>query len=183
MGYALANAAALRGAAVTLISGPVNLLTPRNVHRINIESAQDMFTAVGKEIAGNDVLIMAAAVADYSPAEVAAKKIKKSSGARTLELKATTDILGSLAERSRGKIVVGFSLETDHEIQNAKLKLKQKKLDFIVLNNPLVEGAGFGSDTNLVTIISKNGKIVKLKKMPKFDVANEILDRVAKLSG
>jgi phosphopantothenoylcysteine decarboxylase / phosphopantothenate---cysteine ligase len=181
MGYAIANAAALRGADVTLISGPVSLLTPRNVHRINIESARDMHAAVTKEISHADALVMAAAVADYTPTEAAPKKIKKAAGVRTLELKSTTDILGSLAEQRRGKIIVGFSLETDHEIQNAKLKLKQKKLDFIVLNNPLTDGAGFGSDTNVVSIIGKNGSITKLKKMPKFDVANEILDRIVKL--
>jgi phosphopantothenoylcysteine decarboxylase / phosphopantothenate---cysteine ligase len=181
MGFAIANAAALRGADVTLISGPVTLITPRNVHRINIESAKEMLSAVSKELFKADALVMAAAVADYTPKEFAPKKIKKSAGVPVLELKATADVLGSLAEQRRGKIVVGFSLETDHEIQNAKQKLKQKKLDFIVLNNPLTNGAGFGSDTNVVSIISKNGNITKLKKMPKFDVANEILDRIVKL--
>jgi len=181
MGFAIANAAALRGAEVTLISGPMTLMTPRNVHRINVESAKDMLSAVSKEILRADALVMAAAVADYTPTEFAPKKIKKSSGVPVLELKTTTDVLGSLAEQRRGKVIVGFSLETDHEIQNAKQKLKQKKLDFIVLNNPLTDGAGFGSDTNVVSIISKNGNITKLKKMPKFDVANEILNRIVKL--
>jgi phosphopantothenoylcysteine decarboxylase/phosphopantothenate--cysteine ligase len=181
MGFAIANAAALRGAEVTLISGPVTLMTPRNVHRINVESAKDMLSAVSKEILRADALVMAAAVADYTPKEFAPKKIKKSSGVPVLELKTTTDVLGSLAEQRRGKVIIGFSLETDHEIQNAKQKLKQKKLDFIVLNNPLTDGAGFGSDTNVVSIISKNGNITKLKKMPKFDVANEILNRIVKL--
>ncbi|MFI5252922.1 MAG: bifunctional phosphopantothenoylcysteine decarboxylase/phosphopantothenate--cysteine ligase CoaBC [Bacteroidota bacterium] len=181
MGYAIAGAAALRGADVTLISGPVSLLAPRNVRRITIESAREMHAAVTKEISGADALVMAAAVADYAPKEVKKNKIKKSDGMRALELKTTPDILSSLTGHTKGKVIVGFSLETERELKNAKQKLKQKKLDFIVLNNPLHEGAGFGSDTNIVTIIMKSGKVIKLKKLPKFDVANEILDSVVKL--
>lgn len=184
MGFALANAASLRGAEVTLISGPVALGTPKNVKRIDVETAGQMHDAVMNHLSGNDILIMAAAVADYTPVEVADHKIKKlGSHAHTLsvEMRTTHDILYSVAEKKSKQIVVGFALETTDELEHAKQKLEKKKLDMIVLNSVNDKGAAFGTDTNVVTIIEKNGAVTKLPKMPKFDVAAEILNCIGKL--
>ena len=184
MGFALANAAALRGADVTLVAGCVSLASPRHVRRIDAETAEQMSGVVRSEFGRADVVIMAAAVADFTPVRFSSTKIKKErldGGTMTLQLKTTADILGQIARRKHGAVVVGFALETENGVRNAKVKLKEKKLDFIVLNNPLRKGAGFGTDTNVVTIISKNGKVEPLQKMSKFDVANRILDRVSKL--
>ena len=182
MGFAIANAAALRGASVTLVSGPVALETPRNVERVNIESARQMHEAVAARAKKADVVIMAAAVADFTPEKQTKHKIKKN-GATSAELKLTptVDILESVSKAKNGHVVVGFALETENEVNNAKEKLRRKNLDFIVLNS-LKESVGvFGSDTNIVTFIDKKGKVQKLPKLSKFDVANEILDRVRKL--
>jgi phosphopantothenoylcysteine decarboxylase/phosphopantothenate--cysteine ligase len=183
MGFALANAAALRGADVTLVAGPVHLETPRNVRRINVESAEQMYRTIMKHHKDTDAVIMAAAVADFTPTTISQKKIKKETkGSLTnLEFKKTKDILTQLSLEKRHGILVGFSLETDNGLRNAKKKLKEKHLDVIVLNNPLEDGAGFNTDTNIVTIISRNWKTEKLKKMPKFEVANEILNRVSNI--
>jgi phosphopantothenoylcysteine decarboxylase/phosphopantothenate--cysteine ligase len=184
MGFALANAAAQRGADVTLIAGPVNLKTPRNVKRIDVETARQMSAAIIKRQEGMNVIIMAAAVADFTPIISSAQKIKKDksqNGHLTLELKKTNDILQQLGEKKNNSILVGFAVETSNEIANAEKKLRKKHLDIIILNNPLKEGAGFETDTNIVTIISKHGKIERLKKIPKYEVAQEILNRVSKL--
>ena len=183
MGFAIANAAAQRGADVTLISGPVALGTPKNVSRIDVETAEQMNDAVVKHAKKCDAIIMSAAVADYAPTKPAANKIKKAESlkALTLELRPTTDILRGLGAKKNGTVLVGFALETQDELKNAKDKLRKKNLDLIVLNSTRDEGSAFGSDTNVVTIISKDGKTEKLSKMPKFDVAVEILNRVAKL--
>lgn len=183
MGFAIANAAALRGATVTLIAGPVHLETPRNVKRVNVESAKQMYEAVMEHSKKAEAVIMAAAVADYAPVSPAKQKIKKQSKQDTLELSlaATQDILSSLGEKKKSTTLVGFALETENGLSNAKEKLKKKNLDLIVMNSLADEGAGFGSDTNVVTIIDKKGKSEKLPKLPKFDVANEILDRVKKI--
>ena len=184
MGFAIANAAVLRGADVTLVTGPVNLQTPRNVSRIDVETAEEMLKVVESHFSKQDAVIMAAAVADFTPSRPAEGKIKKEDlqGERiNVELERTRDILESLGEKKDGKVLVGFALETDDEVRNAKEKLKRKNLDFIVLNNPLVEGAGFGVDTNVVSIIDKSGAVEKLPKLSKFDVANIILDRVAEI--
>ncbi len=183
MGFALANAATLRGAEVTLIAGPVSLQTPKNVNRINVETAEEMKRAVLSHSKKADAVIMAAAVADYTPAHPAPQKIKKSGQAQkglTLEMKETTDILKELGAQRSGAVLVGFALETNNEIKNAAEKLRSKNLDYVVLNSTRNEGAAFGSDTNIVTIIGKNGTKEKLPKMPKFDVAAEILHRVSK---
>ena len=182
MGFALATAAALRGANVTLITGNVSLKTPRHVKRIDVESAEEMYRAVMKHAPKTDCLIMAAAVADFTPAFPSSKKIKKESQDKsrlTVELKPTKDILHHLSQQKNNCVTVGFALETNDGLRNAKRKLKDKQLDYIVLNNPLEEGAGFSGDTNIVTIISKKGKVERLKKMQKLDVAHSILDRVA----
>ncbi len=183
MGFAIANAAAQRGADVTLISGPVALGTPKNVFRIDVETAEQMYEAAIKQAKKCDAIIMSAAVADYTPKKPAANKIKKNESTQglTLELQPTADILRGLGVKKNGTVLVGFALETQDELKNAKDKLRRKNLDFIVLNSTRAKGSAFGSDTNVVTIISKNGKIEKLSRMPKFDVAVEILNRVVKL--
>ncbi len=183
MGFAIANAAAQRGADVTLISGPVALGTPKNVSRVDVETAEQMLNAVTKHAKKCDAIIMSAAVADYAPKKPASNKIKKNESTHglTLELQPTSDILRGLGAKKDSTVLVGFALETQDEVKNAKEKLQKKNLDFIVLNSTRDEGSAFGSDTNVVTIISKNGKTEKLFRMPKFDVAVEILNRVAKL--
>ena len=183
MGFAIANAAAQRGANVTLISGPVALGTPKNVSRIDVETAEQMLDAVTKQAKKCDAIIMAAAVADYALKKPASNKIKKNESTQglTLELQPTSDILRGLGAKKNGTVLVGFALETQDEVKNAKEKLRKKNLDLIVLNSTRDEGSAFGSDTNVVTIISKDGKTEKLSKMPKFDVAVEILNRVATL--
>ena len=183
MGFAIANAAAQRGAEVTLVSGPVTLGTPKNVSRVDVETAEQMHEAVTKRSKKWDAIIMSAAVADYAPKKPALNKIKKNESTEgfTLELRPTFDILRDLGAKKNGTVLVGFALETRDELKNAKDKLRKKNLDFIVLNSTRDEGSAFGADTNVVTIVNKDGKTEKLSKMPKFDVAVEILNRVAKL--
>jgi phosphopantothenoylcysteine decarboxylase/phosphopantothenate--cysteine ligase len=183
MGFALASAAALRGAAVTLVAGPVHLETPRNVTRVDVESAEQMRKAVLGQVKKNDAVIMAAAVADYAPPTPARSKISKETegSGLTLNLRKTPDILLSLGQEKNGKVLVGFALETEDELRNAREKLKKKNLDLVVLNSLADQGAGFGGDTNVVTIIDRKGKAEKLPLMAKFDVANKILDRLKAL--
>ncbi len=182
MGFAIANAAALRGAQVILVSGPVALETPRNVERIDVESAKQMHDAVAANAKKVDVVIMAAAVSDFTPEKVSKEKIQKNGtdSVPQLKLTSTTDILASLGKKKNGQVLVGFALETHDELKHAKEKLQKKNLDFIVMNS-LKETAVFGSDTNVVTLIDRKGKVQKLPKMSKFDIANEILDRVKTL--
>lgn len=184
MGFAIANAAVQRGADVTLISGPVSLETPYHVHRIDIETAQEMLKAILPLADNHDAIIMAAAVADYTPVAPAGHKIKKrdiGSDDFSLQLQKTEDILATLGREKKTAVLVGFALETRDEMAEAKIKLREKNLDFIVINNPLVEGAAFGSETNVVTILDRSGKIEKLDRMSKFDVATTILDKVSSL--
>jgi phosphopantothenoylcysteine decarboxylase/phosphopantothenate--cysteine ligase len=182
MGFALANAAAQRGAHVILISGPVALATPKNVSRVDVETAAQMREAVMHHAKKCSAVIMCAAVADYSPKKPAANKIKKEESADlTLELKPTSDILRDLGAKKNGAVLVGFALETQDELKNAREKLRKKDLDFIVLNSTRDEGSSFGTETNIVTLIGKDGKAEKLPKMQKFDVAVEILNRLVKL--
>lgn len=184
MGFAVARAAAQRGAEVTLIAGPVSLETPRSVRRIDVESAAQMYEAVHAHASKAHAVIMAAAVADYKPQVEAKKKMKKQGPAEslTIELAGTPDILLSLGEKKKkGTVLVGFALETDNELHNAQEKLKKKNLDFIVLNSLTEKGAGFGTDTNVVTLVPRRGKIEKLPLMSKFDVANKILNHLKKL--
>lgn len=179
MGFAIANAASLRGAEVILVSGPVALKTPRNVRRINVNTACEMHETVNKEFPATDVVIMAAAVADYAPSNPSVQKIKREAQATdtmTLSLKKNPDILKSLGEQKTRQILVGFALETNNGVENARKKLAAKHLDAIVLNNLYDEGAGFGTDTNVVTVITKDGASEKLPKLSKFDAANRILD-------
>ncbi|TLY30209.1 MAG: hypothetical protein E6K56_07145 [Ignavibacteria bacterium] len=183
MGFSLANAAAQRGATVTLVAGRVSLPTPRNVRRVDVESSEEMLHAVIRQSRKVDAVIMAAAVSDFAPVKFTPAKIRKEqvNGELLLELKKTKDVLKELTRKNQQSVVVGFALETSDGVRNAKRKLREKKLDLIVLNNPTQRGAEIGGDTNVVTIISKSGNIERLKKMHKFDVANRILDRISKL--
>ena len=178
MGYALAEAARDRGAAVTLISTPTGLNPVAGVEMVNVRSAREMKDAVVKAVAKTDALIMAAAVADYAPKTVAAQKIKKGAGGMTLELVKTLDILSAV----KGNFAkVGFAAETQDLIANAKKKLVNKSLDIIVANDVTVKDSGFGAETNKVTILKKDGKMEDLPLMSKREVAEKILDNVAKL--
>ncbi len=181
MGFALAAAAAQRGAEVTLVAGPVSLRTPRSVLRIDVETATQMQEAVEGVFDSMDLVVMAAAVSDFRPQQVAAGKIKRASlgGGLTLELTENPDILKALGERKRHQVLVGFALETDNGLEHARRKLELKHLDFIVLNNPAEEGAGFGTETNVVTIIAPGREPEALPLMTKFAVAGEILRRAA----
>jgi len=181
MGFALARAAAMRGAAVTLVSGPVHLETPRHVHRIDVETAEQMQKAVLEHAPNAGVIIMAAAVGDFRPEKPSGQKIKKDEGSEipVVRLTKSPDILKNLGQKKNGGVLVGFALETENELENAREKLKKKNLDLVVLNSLKDEGAGFGTDTNIVTIIDIKGKEERLPRMSKFDVANSILDRVS----
>lgn len=182
MGFALAAAAAQRGAEVTLVAGPVSLATPRNVRRIDVETAREMQEAVLQQFPQVDLLLMAAAVADFAPVSPAAGKIKrgqKGPGVWTLELRQNPDILKAAGERKSRQVVVGFALETENGEEHARRKLEAKKCDLVVLNNATEEGAGFGTDTNVVTLLAADGTVERLPTLPKIDVAHRILTRIA----
>ncbi len=182
MGFSLAHAASLRGAEVTLISGPVALKTPRNVNRVDVTTAGEMFEAVKANFVGQDFIIMSAAVADYKPKSVFEGKIKKSNNeALSIETERTTDILEFLGNNKKDFKLVGFALESANEIEYAKDKIVKKNLDMIVVNNPRVEGSGFGTDTNVITIIDSAMKISPFDKMSKFDAANVIIGNMLSL--
>jgi phosphopantothenoylcysteine decarboxylase/phosphopantothenate--cysteine ligase len=181
MGYALAEEAKERGANVTLISGPASLPPPVNINFVQVKTGQEMFEAVKKHFAKTDCLIMTAAVSDFSPALYQTAKIKKEEKELVLKLKPSVDILKEMGKRKGKKVLVGFSLETENEIPNAKNKLKEKNLDLIAVNNPKEPNAGFEVDTNIVTLIDKKGKVEKLPLLPKREVAEKILDKVTTL--
>ncbi|RPI15965.1 MAG: bifunctional phosphopantothenoylcysteine decarboxylase/phosphopantothenate--cysteine ligase CoaBC [Ignavibacteriae bacterium] len=179
MGFQLARAASQRGAEVTLITGPTMLDTPRKVNRININTAEEMFNAVKDNYEKNNYIIMSAAVADYKPKNVQKGKIKKEAQDElTVETERTHDILDYLGKNKNSCKLIGFALETDNELENAKSKLEKKNLDMIVLNNPDIEGAGFGTDTNVASIINKNLEQFDTDKITKFELANIILDKM-----
>lgn len=178
MGYAIAKVAMRRGAEVTLISGITGLNPPICVRTIFTESAEDMFQAVKENAGEQDIIIKAAAVADYTPARVSEEKIKKTDTDSTLLLKRTTDILSWLgANKKEGQFICGFSMETENVIENSQAKLKKKNSDMIVANNLRTEGAGFGKDTNVVTMIMEEG-LIELPLMSKEEVAASILDAI-----
>jgi phosphopantothenoylcysteine decarboxylase/phosphopantothenate--cysteine ligase len=183
MGFALATAAAQRGAEVTLVAGPTSLETPRGVRRIDVESAKEMLDSVTKEAKHSDVVIMSAAVADYAPTKPSSQKLKKKSSADVLELKlsATTDILASLGKNKGKTILVGFALETNDELANAKEKLKKKNHDLVVLNSYNKRNPVFGSDVNAVMLLDRHGKVEACKPASKYDVAQNILDKIQSL--
>ena len=176
MGYALAKMAMLRGAEVTLVTGPTAIAPPPFVKVVDIVSAQDMFEAVAREAVNADFVFKAAAVADYTPAQYADNKIKKQDGDLSIPLKRTQDILGYLgSHRREGQIICGFSMETENMLENSQAKLAKKNVDMICANNLKVVGAGFGVDTNIITLITKNGA-TQLPLQSKEAAASAILD-------
>lgn len=180
MGYAIAQAAARRGAQVTLVSGPVALKRLSYVETVDVVSAQEMFEAVAVRAAEQDILIKAAAVADYRPMMVAEDKMKKSDDALSIPLERTQDILGWLGQHRRpGQFLCGFSMETQNMVENSRKKLEKKQVDMIAANNLKVEGAGFGVDTNLLTLITKDG-LDELPLVTKEAAADLLLDRILK---
>ena len=181
MGYALARVCRRRGDEVTLVSGKTNLEAPYGVTLVPVISAQDMFEAVSSRAKEQDLIIKAAAVADYRPVTVADNKIKKKADDMSIALERTTDILAWLGEHRReGQVLCGFAMETEHMVEHAKEKLAKKHVDMIAANNVKVAGAGFGTDTNVVTLITDHG-VEELAKMSKEEVASRIVDALLKL--
>lgn len=181
MGYSIARVCMLRGASVILVTGKTALKTPMFVNIVPVVSAKDMYEAVIKRSADVDIIIKAAAVADYRPRFVAEEKVKKSDGQMSIELERTDDILGYLgAHKKAGQFLCGFSMETENMIENSKRKLEKKHLDMIVANNLKVQGAGFGTDTNIVTLIGEDFQ-EELPIMEKEKAAGCILDRILKM--
>lgn len=180
MGYALAKMAMLRGAEVTLVSGRTALEPPRFVEVVPVVSAEDMYQAVTTRAKEQNIIIKAAAVADYRPATVAEEKIKKTENAASIKLERTRDILAALGEDKGKTCLCGFSMETENMLENSRKKLKKKNLDMIVANNLKVEGAGFGTDTNVITILTEE-KELELPQMSKEEAANRILDELIEL--
>jgi phosphopantothenoylcysteine decarboxylase/phosphopantothenate--cysteine ligase len=179
MGIAIARAAWRRGAEVTLVHGHVDAPVPPELHSVEAESVADMARVISDELPSTDVLVMAAAPADFRPAVQAEQKIKKGQSPPELVLEATEDILlSTIARRKKGSVMVGFALETNDGLRNATEKLTSKQLDFIVLNDATEPGAGFGVDTNRVTFIDGGGEREDLPLMPKSEVAEALLDRV-----
>ena len=182
MGFAVAKAAANRGADVILVTGPVSLETPIGVNRIDIESAEDMYNEMTAASKDADIIIMSAAVADYTPNEVADNKIKKSDGNLSIELKRTQDILKTIGEAKKdGQIIVGFSMETENLLENSRKKLISKNADMICANSLKTPGAGYQVDTNIITLITKDDE-EELPLMSKYDAAKRILDKVLTLT-
>lgn len=178
MGYAIAKAASRRGADVTLVSGKTDLTKPAYVNVVDITTAQDMYDAVMAEAGSADVIIKAAAVADYRPASVSDNKIKKKDGDMSIALERTTDILKTLGENKKpGQFLCGFSMETENMIENSKAKLAKKNLDMIAANNVKVDGAGFGVDTNILTLITADSE-KELPIMSKDEAADALLDEI-----
>ena len=183
MGYAIAKAAMRRGADVTLVSGICAIKPPMFVNKIDAVSAQDMFEAVKAHAAESDIIIKAAAVADYRPKNPADSKIKKSDGSMSIELERTVDILDWLGKNRReGQFLCGFSMETDNMIENSRAKLIKKNADMIAANSLKQEGAGFGTDTNVLTLITSDN-VTELEIMSKYEAANALLDAIIKIQG
>lgn len=178
MGYALARVALRRGAAVTLISGPSSLKPPKGARFVKVKSAEDMKKAVISVLKDATAVIMAAAVADYRPSKTSSEKIKKGKAAFSIDLEKTPDILLEIGKKKGKRLLIGFAAETENLVANARKKLKEKNLDLIVANNVKEPGAGFGADTNIVTIIDRKGNIEELPKMSKEEVAWRVLDWV-----
>ncbi|MDF2436442.1 MAG: phosphopantothenoylcysteine decarboxylase/phosphopantothenate--cysteine ligase [Bacteroidota bacterium] len=183
MGFALAEELASQGADVTLVCGPNSLsLTNKNISKIDITSAEELYNASVKAFKNADVAILSAAVADYKPASTAKQKIKKTEATKNIELVPTKDTLAELGKLKKTKqLLVGFALETNNEVENAKAKIKKKNLDLIVLNSLNDKGAGFKSDSNKITIIDKNNKSIKFELKSKAEVAKDIVNVISKL--
>jgi len=184
MGYALAGAAAVRGADVTLVTAPTALAVPGGVKAVLVETAQQMFEAVLEHFPRADIVIKAAAVADYRPARTAAQKIKKEGETLVIELVKNPDILLELGRLKKpGQVLVGFAAETENLLANARRKLEKKNVDLLVANDVTRPGAGFGADTNLVKLIYRDGRVVDLPLMKKTELAHRILDAALALRG
>lgn len=183
MGYAIAEEAVRTGAKVVLISGPVNIAAPAGVELIQVESAEEMYQAVMKEYNNADIVIKTAAVADYRPKTSYDYKVKKKDGDESMELERTTDILFELGRNKKEQILIGFAAETDHVAEYAQKKLLKKNADMIVANNVKTAGAGFGTDTNLVTLFKRDGSATELPLQSKNDVAITILNEASQLLG
>jgi phosphopantothenoylcysteine decarboxylase / phosphopantothenate---cysteine ligase len=183
MGFAVAEAAARRGAKVILVSGPTALETPAGVRRVDVRTAEEMHAAVTKDFAGSSIGVFAAAVADYRPAEKHAEKIKKTDASLTVQLEPTVDILQKMASAKGEKFIVGFAAETADVAQNARKKLAAKNLDLLVANDVTADGAGFDHDTNVVSLYFRDGRDVTLPKMSKAEVAQRVLDEIVRLRG
>lgn len=181
MGYAIARQAANRGADVVLVSGPSSQAVPANVTVVPVQSARDMFAAVQEQYSSADVVIKAAAVADYRPKTAAAQKIKKSDGDMVLELERNPDILAWLGEHKQNQILMGFAAETNDVQQNALGKLQRKHLDFIAANDVTQQHSGFGKDTNQITVYGADGSVTALPLLSKEDAADRLLDLVLQL--
>lgn len=181
MGFALAEAAKLKGADVVLISGPNNLNKPQGLKYVEVETVEELRKAVEAEYEEADILLMSAAVSDYQTKKASAKKIKKTSAEITLQLKRSPDILALLGKKKADCIHIGFALETENGVENATEKLNTKNLDLIVLNNPLEPGAAFGGDTNIVSIINKDKQVETFAKLPKTRVAEIILNKAVEI--
>jgi phosphopantothenoylcysteine decarboxylase/phosphopantothenate--cysteine ligase len=181
MGYAVAEAAARRGAHVILVSGPTSLEAPVGVERVDVQSAEEMHRAVLQKVADCSIAIFAAAVADYRPAQANGQKIKRNNESTTLALEPTPDILASVARNKGDRFIVGFAAETDHVAENARKKLAAKNADLIVANDVTAEGAGFDHESNIVTLFARDGRDLALPRMSKSEVAQRILDEVVRL--
>jgi phosphopantothenoylcysteine decarboxylase/phosphopantothenate--cysteine ligase len=183
MGYAVAEAAARRGARVTLVSGPVTLEPPAGVEHIAVRTAEEMRHAIVERLPVSTIAIFAAAVADYRPAETQTEKIKRNKHPLTIRLEPTPDILAEAANTKGVRLIVGFAAETDHVAENAREKLASKNADLIVANDVTAEGAGFDHDTNIVSLFSRDGRDLALPKLSKSEIAQRILDEVLRLRG
>lgn len=177
MGYAIARNAMQRGAEVTLVTGPVSIEPPLFVDTVNVVTAEEMYQAVIQCAEGMDLIIKAAAVADYRPAFTAEEKVKKTGTAASIELERTTDILAELGKNKKDAVLCGFSMETEHVLENSRKKLEAKNLDLIAANNLRMEGAGFGVDTNVITLITRDGE-KQLALMSKDEAAKCLLDEL-----
>ena len=181
MGYSLAEAASARGAEVILISGPTNLRTPPGVKLIKINTALEMYDSVMDNFKEQNIIIKSASVSDYRPEAVSEHKIKKNKGNMNLTLVKNPDILYELGKIKGDRMLIGFAAESDNIVKNARDKMLGKNLDFIVANDITEEGAGFGTDTNIVTIVDIDGKIEKIEKSSKVDIAHRILDKAKQM--
>jgi phosphopantothenoylcysteine decarboxylase/phosphopantothenate--cysteine ligase len=181
MGYAVAEAAARRGAHVILVSGPTSLEAPVGVERVDVRSAEEMHRAVVEKVAECSIAIFAAAVADYRPADPNGQKIKRTNESMNISLEPTPDILASAARNKGQRLIVGFAAETDHVAENARKKLAAKNADLMVANDVTAEGAGFDHETNVVTLFARDGRDLALPRMSKSEVAHRILDEIVRL--
>ena len=181
MGYAVAEAARRRGARVILVSGPTQVAPPPVDVFERVRTTEEMRQAVQRHVEASSIIIKTAAVVDFRPAKTEGKKIKRAGGKRSLELEPTADVLGEIVASNGHRFVVGFAAETDNVLENARAKLRSKKLDIVVANDVTADGAGFDADTNIVTFLTRDGREIPLEKMSKLDVAQRLLDEVVRL--